>query len=94
MHSATAKKGLGVIKDAQAMGCHTISEALALYFVATRPGVSIGELSTELSMPMSTASRVLWDLQNKGLVEYGRDSLDRRKRLLYLGEMVPTRSAA
>lgn len=41
-----------------------------------------GELAVKLGMPVSTVSRVVYELVTLGLVEYGLQSGDRRKKLL------------
>jgi DNA-binding MarR family transcriptional regulator len=56
----------------------------ALYFIARRPGLSVGELIELLAITKQSLGRVLNDLQTAGLVEQQTGTRDRRQRLLTL----------
>lgn len=56
----------------------------ALYFIARRPGLAVGELLRLLSITKQSLGRVLTELQDKGLVEQAIGTADRRQRLLRL----------
>jgi DNA-binding MarR family transcriptional regulator len=56
----------------------------ALYFIARRPGLSVGELLRMLAITKQSLGRVLTELQTKGLVEQVIGTSDRRQRLLRL----------
>jgi len=56
----------------------------ALYFIARRPGLSVGELLRLLAITKQSLGRVLNELQAKGLVEQLIGTIDRRQRLLRL----------
>lgn len=58
----------------------------ALYFIARRPGLPVGELLRLLGITKQSLGRVLGELQNKALVEQRIGSADRRQRLLSLTE--------
>jgi DNA-binding MarR family transcriptional regulator len=56
----------------------------ALYFIARRPGLAVGELLRLLAITKQSLGRVLNELQARGLVEQGIGTTDRRQRLLRL----------
>jgi DNA-binding MarR family transcriptional regulator len=56
----------------------------ALYFIARRPGLPVGELLRLLGITKQSLGRVLGELQDKALVEQRIGSADRRQRLLSL----------
>lgn len=56
----------------------------ALYFIARRPNLSIGELLALLAITKQSLGRVLADLGARGLVESRPGDRDRRQRLLRL----------
>jgi DNA-binding MarR family transcriptional regulator len=55
-----------------------------LFFVDSRPGISVSELLAILRVTNQGIARVLNQLIKDGLVEQVADEQDRRKRLLYL----------
>jgi DNA-binding MarR family transcriptional regulator len=60
---------------------------LRLYFEVARAQlegepVTLATLVRLTKTPFSTASRVMWDLSQKGLIRYESHSTDRRKKLL------------
>lgn len=56
----------------------------ALYFIARQPGLTVSELLRVLQITKQSLSRVLGDLQARGLVEQRVGSHDRRQRRLFL----------
>lgn len=56
----------------------------ALYFIARRPGLTVGELLRLLGITKQSLGRVLNELSARGLVEQQRGDEDRRQRLLRL----------
>ncbi|MGK6319505.1 MarR family winged helix-turn-helix transcriptional regulator [Sphingomonas sp. DT-204] len=56
----------------------------ALYFIARRPNLSVGELLGVLAITKQSLARVLADLSRRGLVESRPGDRDRRQRLLRL----------
>jgi len=58
----------------------------ALYFIARRPGLPVGELLALLAITKQSLGRVLGDLAEAGLVETRAGDRDRRQRLLRLTE--------
>lgn len=58
----------------------------ALYFVARRPDLSIGELLRLLAVTKQSLGRVVTDLTERGLIETRPGREDRRQRLLRLTE--------
>ncbi len=56
----------------------------ALYFIARRPGLAVGDLLRLLAITKQSLGRVLGELQDKGLVEQAVGTQDRRQRLLRL----------
>ena len=56
----------------------------ALYFIARRPGLAVGELLALLAITKQALGRVLADLTARGLVETRTGDRDRRQRLLQL----------
>ena len=56
----------------------------AVYFIARRPAMPIGDLLKLLNVTKQSLSRVLGDLQTAGLVETQVGRHDRRQRLLRL----------
>ncbi len=56
----------------------------ALYFIARRPGLAVGELLRLLAITKQSLGRVLNELQAHGLVEQSVGTTDRRQRLLRL----------
>ncbi|MGI4876608.1 MAG: MarR family transcriptional regulator [Janthinobacterium lividum] len=58
----------------------------ALYFIARRPGMPVGDLLLLLNITKQSLSRVLGDLQIKNYVAQDVGTRDRRQRLLRLTE--------
>ncbi|MFC3713496.1 MarR family transcriptional regulator [Sphingoaurantiacus capsulatus] len=56
----------------------------ALYFIARRPGMPVSDLLRLLNITKQSLSRVLGELQAKGLVSQEVGKRDRRQRLLRL----------
>jgi len=56
----------------------------ALYFIARRPGMTVGELLALLGITKQSLGRVLQELTARGLVETKPGREDRRQRLLRL----------
>jgi len=56
----------------------------ALYFIARRTGMPIGDLLELLNITKQSLSRVLGDLQDRGLVRQTVGTRDRRQRMLSL----------
>ncbi len=56
----------------------------ALYFIARRPGLAVGELLALLAVTKQSLGRVLGDLGARGLVESETGERDRRQKLLRL----------
>lgn len=65
----------------------------ALYFIARKPGLAVGELLRLLAITKQSLGRVLNDLQARDLVVQKIGTTDRRQRLLHLtpkGESLET----
>ncbi|MBW4329854.1 MarR family transcriptional regulator [Stakelama sp. CBK3Z-3] len=58
----------------------------ALYFIARRPDLTVGELLGLLAITKQSLGRVLTDLGERGLVETRPGTRDRRQKLLRLTE--------
>jgi DNA-binding MarR family transcriptional regulator len=56
----------------------------ALYFIARRPGLPVGDLLRLLAITKQSLGRVLTELQDRQLVEQKIGPTDRRQRLLHL----------
>ncbi|GGE02112.1 MarR family transcriptional regulator [Polymorphobacter glacialis] len=56
----------------------------ALYFIARRPGLPVGDLLRLLAITKQSLGRVLTELQSRSLVEQAIGTTDRRQRLLRL----------
>jgi DNA-binding MarR family transcriptional regulator len=56
----------------------------AMYFIARRPNISVGELLGILAITKQSLGRVVNDLTERGLVEIRPGDRDRRQRLLRL----------
>jgi DNA-binding MarR family transcriptional regulator len=56
----------------------------ALYFIARRPGLPVGELLALLAITKQSLGRVLTELTERGLVETRAGLRDRRQKLLTL----------
>jgi DNA-binding MarR family transcriptional regulator len=74
-------RGADAILEAQGLGR---AHHRALYFVARRPGLTVGELIGLLGITKQSLGRVLTDLNTRGLVEQAIGTSDRRQRLLRL----------
>ena len=74
-------KGADVHLAAQGLGR---AHHRALYFIARRPGMPIGDLLDLLNITKQSLSRVLGDLQTRGLVVQTVGTRDRRQRMLRL----------
>jgi DNA-binding MarR family transcriptional regulator len=84
------KKRVEQLSDAvttlRANGFESLTAA-ALFCVAasaTAKGTPIGvtEISRLTKLPVSTVSRLLWEMSQRGLLEYTTHGTDRRKRLV------------
>jgi len=74
-------RGADAILEAQGLGR---AHHRALYFIARRPGLSVGELLGLLGITKQSLGRVLTDLNGRALVEQRVGTNDRRQRLLLL----------
>jgi DNA-binding MarR family transcriptional regulator len=74
-------RGADAILEAQGLGR---AHHRALYFIARRPGLSVGELLSLLGITKQSLGRVLTDLTARELVEQRIGMVDRRQRLLLL----------
>ena len=74
-------RGADAILEAQGFGR---AHHRALYFIARRPGLSVGELIGLLGITKQSLGRVLTELQARDLVEQAIGTTDRRQRLLSL----------
>jgi len=74
-------RGADAILEAQGLGR---AHHRALYFIARRPGLSVGELLSLLAITKQSLGRVLNDLTARALVEQRIGTVDRRQRLLQL----------
>lgn len=74
-------RGADAILEAQGLGR---AHHRALYFVARRPGLTVGELIGLLGITKQSLGRVLNDLVARNLVEQAVGTVDRRQRLLTL----------
>ena len=74
-------RGADAILEAQGLGR---AHHRSLYFIARRPGLSVGELISLLGITKQSLARVLNDLGNRELVEQRVGVVDRRQRLLTL----------
>ena len=74
-------RGADAILEAQGLGR---AHHRSLYFIARRPGLSVGELISLLGITKQSLGRVLNDLGNRELVEQRMGVTDRRQRLLTL----------
>ena len=78
---------LNMVKGADAILAHEglgRAHHRALYFIARRPGMPVGDLLRLLAITKQSLGRVLTELQAKGLVEQSVGTKDRRQRLLTL----------
>lgn len=83
-------KGADAILDREGLGR---AHHRALYFIARRPDMPVGDLLRLLAITKQSLGRVLSDLQQRGLVEQAVGTRDRRQRLLRLtasGEAMET----
>ena len=74
-------RGADAILEAQGLGR---AHHRALYFIARRPGLSVGQLLGLLGITKQSLGRVLNDLSGRALVEQRVGAADRRQRLLTL----------
>jgi DNA-binding MarR family transcriptional regulator len=74
-------RGADAILEAEGLGR---AHHRSLYFIARRPGLSVGDLLRLLNITKQSLGRVLTDLQGRGLVEQTVGTADRRQRLLRL----------
>ena len=70
----------------RASGFETLSEAAAFCAAATATAKGtlsgVTEISRATQLPISTVSRLIWDMSQRGLLEYTTDINDRRMRLV------------
>ena len=74
-------RGADAILESQGLGR---AHHRALYFIARRPGLSVGELIGLLGITKQSLGRVLTDLNSRELMEQTVGTSDRRQRLLTL----------
>ncbi len=63
----------------------TTQQFWILVVIDEHPGLSLGELAAHLRMDTPTASRVVFALMNRKLVQVREDATDRRRACLHLG---------
>jgi DNA-binding MarR family transcriptional regulator len=80
-----AWRDLSAVTDAE-LQRHGLGRAhqRALYFIARRPGLPVGELVALLGITKQSLGRVLKDLAARGLTNLAAGPLDRRERRLTL----------
>ena len=70
----------------RASGFHTLSEAAVFCAAASATAKStpsgVTEISRVTELPISTVSRLIWQMSERGLLEYATDSKDRRVRVI------------
>ncbi len=74
-------RGPDALLDAEGLGR---AHHRALYFIARRPGLPVGELLRLLAITKQSLGRVLTELQERGFVTQAIGTRDRRQRLLRL----------
>lgn len=74
-------RAIDIALDEQGLGR---AHQRALYFIARRPNLSVGELLSLLAITKQSLGRVLNELTARGLVESRPGDRDRRQRLLRL----------
>jgi DNA-binding MarR family transcriptional regulator len=78
----------GAIVAMRANGFTSLEEAW-LFFTAAAAQLNGGTLDVSglrdgTGIPMSTASRILWTLHERGLLSYQPDAGDRRRKLIHV----------
>lgn len=53
-----------------------------VYLVVARGGTTMSAVAHRLSLPISTCSRMVWELHQLGLINYVQHKGDRRKKIL------------
>src|SRR5262245_61586252 len=75
-----------VVSALRANRFETLSEAAIFSVAATATAdgklCGVSEISRAVRLPVSTVSRLIWTLSNRGLLEYTSDHRDRRVRLV------------
>ncbi len=95
LHDAAIRRGMELMIFAQSRFVRSADEKLAemglgrahhraMYFIARKPDITVGELLTLLGVTKQSLGRVMKDLVDGGLVQMRHGDLDRRHRLLRL----------
>ena len=70
----------------RANGFDTLAEAAVFCAAATATAkstlIGVTEITRITQLPISTVSRLIWGLSERGLLEYATDPKDRRMRLI------------
>lgn len=86
MHIGYSGKVLEALREFRSRGMMTLNEAEIFLEVQRYPGRTVSEVATSVGLPMSTTSRVVFSLVERGVFQYGRQD-DRRKRTVQLSEV-------
>ena len=73
-----------VVEAALAVHHLGLAHHRAMWFIAKRPGIRVGELTTILRVSNQALTKTLGSLIERGLVKQTSDAKDRRVRRLYL----------
>jgi DNA-binding MarR family transcriptional regulator len=73
-----------VVEAALAVHQLGLAHHRAMWFIAKRPGITIGELTTILRVSSQALTKTVGQLIERGLVKQTSDAQDRRARHLYL----------
>ncbi len=86
MNKKAVEQLSNVVTALRANGFETLAEAAVFCCAATATAKgklgTVGELSRITKLPATLVSRVVWDLSQRGLLEYTAHSTDRRRKLV------------
>lgn len=80
----STEDALAILDAMSDCGIDTVAAARAYLTIAVHGPRTMVQIAREVGLPVSTASRLVWNLSELGLIEYTPHPTDRRKKILVL----------
>lgn len=83
-HASASEDALKIIEALSQRGVTTVEQVRIYLTIAVGGPIELNAIVRDLGIPFSTASRVVWSMNQMGLVDYTPHATDRRRKILSL----------